>query len=188
MTDSPPETLRGGSRIGLGLAALGRPAYITTGRDSELGDDRSPAKLRSRTHAVLDAAYGAGVRYFDVARSYGCAESFLADWLSQRGLGRADVGVGSKWGYTYVGGWRVDAECQGIEDGKLAVEARADGVGRARPGGPGLLGLHDRLAALDGSLRVEGAARRGHAPRGRHSPGRVAQPRRVYLKRAASLG
>ena len=44
-----------------------------------------------------------------------------------------------------------------IEDDKLALEVRDDGVGGASPGGPGLLGLHDRLAALDGSLRVEGA-------------------------------
>src|SRR4051812_37304685 len=102
MTGWPPEALRGAPRIGLGLAALGRPAYITTRRDSELGADRSPETLRRRAHAVLDAAYEAGVRYFDVARSYGRAESFLADWLSTRGLGPADVAVGSKWGYTYV--------------------------------------------------------------------------------------
>jgi aryl-alcohol dehydrogenase-like predicted oxidoreductase len=70
---------------------------------------------------VLDAAYAAGVRYFDVARSYGCAESFLADWLWERGLGRAEVAVGSKWGYTYVGGWRLDAERHEIQD--LSLDA-----------------------------------------------------------------
>ena len=32
---------------------------------------------------------------------------------------------------------------------------RDDGVGGARPDGNGLLGLRDRLAALDGRLRVE---------------------------------
>ena len=119
--DWPPEPLRGAGRIGLGLAALGRPAYITTERDSELGEDRAPATLRRRTHAVLDAAYEAGVRYFDAARSYGSAESFLADWLSKRGLGRDDVVVGSKWGYTYVGGWRLDAERHEVQD--LSVDA-----------------------------------------------------------------
>jgi aryl-alcohol dehydrogenase-like predicted oxidoreductase len=56
------------------------------------------------------------VRYIDVARSYGCAESFLADWLSQRRLGPDDVAVGSKWGYTYVGGWRLDADRHEIQD------------------------------------------------------------------------
>jgi signal transduction histidine kinase len=35
---------------------------------------------------------------------------------------------------------------------------RDDGIGGARPGGSGLLGLTDRLAALDGQLRVESSA------------------------------
>lgn len=56
---------------------------------------------------MLDAAYDAGVRWVDVARSYGRAEEFLAGWLSSRSP--ADVTVSSKWGYAYVGGWRLDA-------------------------------------------------------------------------------
>ena len=48
------------SRIGLGLAALGRPAYITSGREEDL-PDRSVAGLRARTFSMLDAAYAAGV-------------------------------------------------------------------------------------------------------------------------------
>jgi len=43
----------------------------------------------------------------------------------------------------------------GIEDGTLAVHVRDDGIGGARPDGSGLQGLADRLAALDGTLRVE---------------------------------
>jgi signal transduction histidine kinase len=42
-----------------------------------------------------------------------------------------------------------------IENGTLAVQVRDDGVGNARPGGSGLRGLADRLAALDGRLRIE---------------------------------
>jgi signal transduction histidine kinase/ketosteroid isomerase-like protein len=42
-----------------------------------------------------------------------------------------------------------------IEDGVLRVEVRDDGVGGARADGSGLLGLGDRLAVLDGRLRVE---------------------------------
>jgi signal transduction histidine kinase len=42
-----------------------------------------------------------------------------------------------------------------VEAGTLRVEVRDDGVGGARPDGSGLLGLTDRLAALDGRLRVE---------------------------------
>jgi len=71
------------SRMGLGLAALGRPAYITGGRAGDL-PDRSVAGLRARTFAVLDAAYAAGIRYADAARSYGRAEEFLAGWLAAR--------------------------------------------------------------------------------------------------------
>jgi aryl-alcohol dehydrogenase-like predicted oxidoreductase len=112
----PPATLQDAPRIGLGLAALGRPAYITSDRGPELGDDRSPESMRHRTEVILDAAYGAGVRYVDVARSYGRAESFLAGWLAARGLGPDEISVGSKWGYTYVGDWRMDAERHEIQD------------------------------------------------------------------------
>ncbi|MEA2128789.1 MAG: hypothetical protein QOJ85_1680 [Solirubrobacteraceae bacterium] len=44
-----------------------------------------------------------------------------------------------------------------IEHSTLAVHVRDDGVGGARPGcgGSGLIGLADRLAAVDGQLRVE---------------------------------
>ncbi len=112
----PPQTLHAAPRIGLGLAALGRPAYITTDRQSELGTDRSPESMRNRTEAMLDAAYDAGVRYIDAARSYGMAEEFLAGWLARWRLGPDEIVVGSKWGYTYVGGWRMDAERQETQD------------------------------------------------------------------------
>jgi signal transduction histidine kinase len=42
-----------------------------------------------------------------------------------------------------------------IEDGTLAVHVRDDGMGGAQPDGSGVLGLADRLAAVDGQLRVE---------------------------------
>src|SRR4051794_4237520 len=93
--------------IGFGLAALGRPGYLTLGHGTDLGGDRSVAALERHAHAVLDAAYDGGVRYFDAARSYGRAEAFLASWLESR---EADVTVGSKWGYTYTADWQVDAD------------------------------------------------------------------------------
>jgi len=62
------------SRIGVGLAALGRPGYINLGH---AGDLDVPA-MEARAHAVLAAAWQASVRYFDVARSYGRVEEFLA--------------------------------------------------------------------------------------------------------------
>jgi len=42
-----------------------------------------------------------------------------------------------------------------VEDGTLVVHVRDDGVGGAQRDGSGLTGLTDRLAALDGELRVE---------------------------------
>jgi PAS domain S-box-containing protein len=48
-----------------------------------------------------------------------------------------------------------------IEHGTLAVQVQDDGVGGARPDGSGLLGLADRLAALDGELRVDSPADSG---------------------------
>jgi signal transduction histidine kinase len=42
-----------------------------------------------------------------------------------------------------------------VDDGALRVEVRDDGAGGARPEGSGLLGLRDRLAALDGTLTVD---------------------------------
>lgn len=105
------------SPIGLGLAALGRPAYINLGRD--VGSGRTPADLEQRTHEVLDAAYAAGVRYFDAARSYGRAEEFLASWLGHRPEHTGNLTVGSKWGYRYVGAWDIDAEVHEIKDHSL---------------------------------------------------------------------
>ncbi len=123
------------SRIGLGLAALGRPAYITSGREDDL-PDRSVTGMRTRTFSMLDAAYAAGVRYVDAARSYGRAEEFLADWLA--GRGHADVIVGSKWGYRYTGDWRLDAPQQEVKEHSLAMFTTQVAQSRA------LLG--DRLA------------------------------------------
>ena len=45
-----------------------------------------------------------------------------------------------------------------VEDGTLRVQVRDDGIGGARPDGSGLVGLADRLAVLDGRLRVESPA------------------------------
>lgn len=106
------------SRIGLGLAALGRPAYITGGRGDDL-PDRSVAGLRARSFAMLDAGYAAGIRYVDAARSYGRAEEFLGGWLAERG--HPDVAVGSKWGYRYTGDWRLDADRHEVKEHSLAM-------------------------------------------------------------------
>ncbi|MGW0913574.1 aldo/keto reductase [Streptomyces sp. NPDC002784] len=109
--------------IGLGLAAVGRPGYINLGRDQDLGENRSVDALRARTHELLDAAYAQGVRYFDVARSYGRSEEFLADWLNAR-PDIDDVVIGSKWGYTYTAGWSAEAETHEVKDHTLPTYER----------------------------------------------------------------
>ncbi|QHC28608.1 aldo/keto reductase [Streptomyces sp. HF10] len=109
--------------IGLGLAAVGRPGYINLGRDGDLGADRSVDALRTRTHELLDAAYAQGVRYIDVARSYGRSEEFLAQWLAAN-PGIDDVVIGSKWGYTYTADWSTDAERHEVKDHSPATYER----------------------------------------------------------------
>lgn len=106
--------------LGLGLAALGRPGYINLGHADDLERDYDPAAMEARAHAVCDAAWAAGVRYFDAARSYGRAEEFLGSWLRVRGLAPAEVTAGSKWGYTYTAGWRTDAQAHEVKEHTLA--------------------------------------------------------------------
>jgi aryl-alcohol dehydrogenase-like predicted oxidoreductase len=118
------------SRIGLGLAALGRPGYINLGHGDDFAGHTDERAMERHAHDVLDAAYDAGVRYFDAARSYGKAEAFLGSWLEQRGLGPPEVTVGSKWGYTYTAGWRIDADTHEVKDLSLATLRRQYGETR----------------------------------------------------------
>lgn len=107
-------------KLGLGLAALGRPGYINLGHGDDI-DDRSVDGMRANAHRVLDAAWKAGIRYFDAARSYGKAEEFLGSWLTERGINPEWVDVGSKWGYTYTANWQVEAEHHEIKEHSLDV-------------------------------------------------------------------
>src|SRR2546421_209346 len=129
--DQPPA-------VGTQRAALGRPAYINVGHAADLPPQRSVDALRERAHQLLDMGYARGVRYFDVARSYGLAEQFLADWLHSR-TGVEDVVVGSKWGYTYTAGWRADADVHEVKD--HGVEAFDRQLAETR----GLLGTRPHL-------------------------------------------
>jgi aryl-alcohol dehydrogenase-like predicted oxidoreductase len=111
------------ARLGLGLAAIGRPAYITTGRADDLGDPerRSESALRARAHDLLDTAWELGVRHLDAARSYGSAEAFIGTWLARHPERRAELVIGSKWGYEYVGAWRMDAAAHERKSHDLAM-------------------------------------------------------------------
>ncbi|MFC0598464.1 aldo/keto reductase [Streptomyces palmae] len=121
--------------LGLGLAAVGRPAYITGGRTADL-PDRSPEGMRRRCHDLLDLACRLGVRHIDVARSYGRAEEFLADWLRARASLPPDLYIASKWGYTYTGDWALNASVHEVKDHSLAAFLRQRDETRA------LLGDH----------------------------------------------
>jgi aryl-alcohol dehydrogenase-like predicted oxidoreductase len=142
------------TELGLGLAALGRPAYINTGHGHDLGAAATtPESLERHAHEVLDAAYALGIRYVDVARSYGRAEAFLASWLTRTGR---EVVVGSKWGYTYTGDWRVGpGVVHEVKDHSLAALRRQYAESRA------LLGEHLDLyqihsATLDSGVLEDG--------------------------------
>ncbi|MDX2167071.1 MAG: aldo/keto reductase [Deltaproteobacteria bacterium] len=119
------------SRIGLGLAALGRPGYMTLGHADDLRGAYDVEAMRAGAHAVLDAAWDAGVRYFDVARSYGRGEEFLASWLAARAIDPDAVTVGSKWGYEYTAGWRVEAAQHEVKEHSEARLERQWGESRA---------------------------------------------------------
>jgi len=138
------------TRLGLGLAALGRPGYINVGHDDDLGPQKDIATLEREARAVLDAAYEGGIRYYDAARSYGKAEEFLASWLERRGLSPRAVTVGSKWGYTYTADWRVDADVHEVKDLSLATLRRQIAESR------GLLGAHLRLYQIHSATLESG--------------------------------
>ena len=111
------------SHLGLGMAALGRPGYINLGHGQDLGARDVPSMEANARH-VLDAAWAAGIRYFDAARSYGLGEAFLGPWLEERAIPPAAVTVGSKWGYTYTADWRVDAQIHEVKEHSAAVLER----------------------------------------------------------------
>ena len=123
------------SPIGLGLASLGRPGYINLGHGDDLAGQTAVEAMERNAQEVLDAAFEGGVRYFDAARSYGRAEAFLASWLERRGLSSGEATVGSKWGYTYVGGWRVDADPAEVKDLSVETLRRQAEESRALLGG-----------------------------------------------------
>jgi aryl-alcohol dehydrogenase-like predicted oxidoreductase len=139
------------SRVGLGLAALGRPGYINIGHSEDFRGGRDAGSMEGQAHAVLDAARDAGVRYFDAARSYGRAEAFLASWLAARGMDPGSVTIGSKWGYTYSAGWQVEADRHEVKDHSLSTLRRQAAESRATLGDHlGLYQIHS--ATRDGGV------------------------------------
>ena len=133
--------------LGLGLAALGRPGYINLGHAADLDYDYDVTTMEARAHAALDAAWAAGVRYFDAARSYGRAEEFLGRWLAARRVPPGAVTIGSKWGYVYTAGWQIVAAKHEVKDHSLPVLCRQYAESRAFLGGHlGLYQIHSATA------------------------------------------
>ena len=80
----------------------------------------------------------------------------MASWLQRRGLGPAEVSVGSKWGYTYVANWRVDASVNEVKD--LSVETLRRQLAETQD----LLGAYLRLyqihsATMESEVLEDGA-------------------------------
>lgn len=155
LTKQLGDTGRVVTRVGLGLAALGRPGYINIGHDGDLTGRRSKAGLERHSRSMLSAAYAAGIRYFDVARSYGSGEAFLGRWLAD-GNAAEPVVVSSKWGYRYVADWRVDAEVHEIKDHTLGNLERQIEESRANLG-PYLAVYQIHSATLDSGVLDDAA-------------------------------
>jgi len=81
-------------RIGLGMAALGRPGYINLDRSTQIGEDRvrDVAYMQEKANHVLDKAMEIGVTHFDCARSYGLSEKFVGDYLRSKKVSPGELG------------------------------------------------------------------------------------------------
>ncbi|MEZ4851131.1 MAG: aldo/keto reductase [Bacteroidia bacterium] len=109
------------TRIGLGMAALGRPGYINLGHNEDLNHNYDEQVMEAQSHEVMDAAWAVGVRYFDTARSYGLGELFLGNWLKARNFADDTPTISSKWGYTYTADWKIEADKHEVKDHSLPV-------------------------------------------------------------------
>jgi aryl-alcohol dehydrogenase-like predicted oxidoreductase len=97
-------------RLGLGMAALGRPGYINLERSSIFGaDNRSVAHMQEAADAVIDRLFTLSdqqqLPWLDCARSYGLSEKFVSDYLRSKQVAPDQVYVSSKWGYSKCEGW-----------------------------------------------------------------------------------
>ncbi|MEK9886169.1 MAG: aldo/keto reductase [Pelagibacteraceae bacterium] len=102
------------NKLGLGLAALGRPGYINLGHHQNIGPDKSKEAMYFQAEKVLNFAYQSGIQYFDVARVYGASEEFLSSWIRKQN--QFNGFVGSKWGYEYLADWKIDTDVHERKD------------------------------------------------------------------------
>jgi aryl-alcohol dehydrogenase-like predicted oxidoreductase len=107
---------------------------VTLNHAADLGGRYDPSAMELRAHDVLSAAFEAGIRYVDAARSYGRAEDFVASWLREREIEPGEIVVASKWGYTYTAGWSTSATQHEVKDHSLAAFERQLGESVERLG------------------------------------------------------
>ena len=91
------------TKLGLGLAAIGRPEYLNI--RTEADPNKSESFYHENAINVMDYAYAQGIRHFDTAPSYGQGEAFLQEWFKQNPY--KDLMLSTKWGYTYVANWKL---------------------------------------------------------------------------------
>ena len=89
-------------RLGLGMAALGRPGYINLDRNAVFGSDvRTLDTMQTQANLVLDRLFkNTDLPWVDCARSYGLSEKFTSEFLRKNKIAPEKVYVSSKWGYS----------------------------------------------------------------------------------------
>lgn len=98
-------------RLGLGMAALGRPGYINLNRSSILGEERNVEHMQNQANVVMDRLFQLSeLPWLDCARSYGLSEKFVGEYLKSNKIDPRAVYVSSKWGYSYVADWKVSLD------------------------------------------------------------------------------
>lgn len=116
-------------RLGLGMAALGRPGYINLNRSSIFEKERSIELMQTQANDVMTTLFKEAkkhdiIPWIDCARSYGLSEKFVGDYLKKNKIQPEEVYVSSKWGYTYVADWKVtldDGEPHEVKDHSVEV-------------------------------------------------------------------
>lgn len=104
-------------KLGLGTAAIGRPQYINI-KQSFKNSNFDLEAFKAQGISVLNKAYELGIRYFDTAPGYGLAEQLLLDWLKTKEDN--SIQVATKWGYTYVANFDINAKVHEIKEHSLS--------------------------------------------------------------------
>ena len=140
------------------------PALLTEALDNA---EQAAAELRELAHGILPAALTHGGLRAGVSV---LASRMPVPVENDVSVGRLPAAVEATAYFVVAEALtnvakHARAECAAVtarvEEGTLVVHVRDDGVGGAQRNGSGLTGLTDRLAALNGELRVESPPGRG---------------------------